>query len=165
MRNPKLKTRNSKPKTLNSKLSTANCKLTTDNCSLIYGFKVASYDKSKDLIIDPLLASTFLGGFGFEEGYALTLDTSGNVYVTGYTISTDFPTKSTAYDTSYNAGDAYGDVFVSKLNSGLTSLLASTYLGGANDDYGSSLALDASGNVYVDGGDWVNGLSDDERGI
>ncbi|MEK6729763.1 MAG: SBBP repeat-containing protein, partial [Planctomycetota bacterium] len=79
-----------------------NPKSAIQNLKLEYGFTVASYDKTQDLIIDPLLASTFLGGSSDESGKALVLDTSGNVYVTGETYSTDFPTTSGAYDTSFN---------------------------------------------------------------
>ncbi|QII12692.1 hypothetical protein KsCSTR_33130 [Candidatus Kuenenia stuttgartiensis] len=119
------------------------------NTKLEYGFKVASYNKTKELVIDPLLASTYLGGQDDDRGRYLTLDASGNVYVTGLTSSSDFPTTVGAYDTSFNSSSY--NVFVSKLDSGLTSLLASTYLGGSSHDYSHSLALDASGNVYVTG--------------
>ena len=115
---------------------------------LEYGFKVASYDKTKDLIIDPLLASTYLGGSGDDYGYDLTLDTSGNVYVIGNTLSEDFPTSGD-YDTS--GGGSYSDVFVSKLDGTLTTLLASTYLGGSKTDSGNSIVADLRGNIYVVG--------------
>ena len=98
----------------------------------------------------PLLASTYLGGSSDDRGYSLTLDASGNVYVAGYTSSTNFPTTSGAYDTIFNSF-VVPDVFVSKLNGSVTSLLASTYLGGSGDDRGRSLTLDASGNIYVTG--------------
>src|SRR3972149_5130272 len=147
--NSKLMSTHPKSSIQNFEAEVSNPKSKIANHKLEYGFKVASYDRTKDLIIDPLLASTYLGGSNNDVGNSLALDTSGNVYVTGYTYSTDFPTTSGAYDASYNGGSY--DVFVSKLNSGLTRLLASTYLGGSSYDTGNSLTLDTSGNVYVTG--------------
>ncbi|MBI5306856.1 MAG: SBBP repeat-containing protein [Planctomycetes bacterium] len=127
-------TQNSKPETRNSKRT--------------YGFTVASYDKTKDLIIDPLLASTFLGGSKADECSAIAIDSEGNAYVTGVTYSSNLPATSGAYDTSFNGGS---DVFVSKFNGDLTSLLASTYLGGRDADFSNSIAIDSTGNVYLTG--------------
>ncbi|WKZ18229.1 MAG: SBBP repeat-containing protein [Candidatus Jettenia sp. CY-1] len=95
--------------------------LTTPDSStsqLVYSFTVASYNTTKDLIIDPL-ASTFLGGSGSDYGYSLAIDTGENVYVTGYTYdaATDLPTTPGAYDTSHNGGY---DVSVSRLDSNLS---------------------------------------------
>ena len=117
-----------------------------------YGFTVSGdYDRNHTLIIDPeldtLLASTFLGGSGYESGNSLAVDNSGYVYVTGRTSSGDFPTILGAFDRTLNDGDA----FISKLDSNLTMLLASTFLGGSGSDNGISLALDNAGNVYITG--------------
>ena len=125
----------------------------TPNSQLTYGFTVASYNPNYSLIIDPLLASTFIGGIGGsgnDYGGSIAIDTSGDVFVTGYTASPKFPTTRNAYST-YSDGYGGFDVFISKLNNKLTSLLSSTIVGGEHDDYGNSLAIDSHGNVFITG--------------
>jgi hypothetical protein len=95
-----------------------------------------------------LVFSTYLGGTSDDRAYGLTRDDSGNIYVTGTTSSTDFPTTSGAYQTS-NSGGA--DAFVCKLNSAGSQLVYSTYLGGSDTDRGLAIAVNSSGNAYVTG--------------
>ncbi|MFZ5517960.1 MAG: LamG-like jellyroll fold domain-containing protein [Candidatus Zhuqueibacterota bacterium] len=101
-----------------------------------------------------LLSSTYLGGSNWDFGYALTLDSACNVYVTGHTASTNFPTSASAFDLTYsgsggqNIGD---DLFISKFDSSLSALSASTYLGGEAWEIGYCLMTDAQGAVYVAG--------------
>ncbi len=113
-----------------------------------YSFRLGKYDPKKAVVIDPLLASTYLGDSGNDGARAIAIDASGNVYVAGHTDSSHFPTTAGAYDESYNG---YGDTFISKLSGDLSHLLASTYLGGESWDMACALAIDASGNVYVAG--------------
>src|SRR5262249_50815055 len=79
--------------------------------------------------------STFLGGGGNDQGYAIAVDGSGNAYVTGSTASSNFPTTSGAYQTS-NGGGTGTDAFVVKFNSSGSALSFGTYVGGSGDDFG-----------------------------
>lgn len=124
----------------------------------IYGFTVGAYDPTRALVIDPLLASTFIGHSENDLAvFALDLDSNDNVFVAGRTVSSSYPTTVGAYDQTYNGGGS--DVFVSKLNSDLSSLLASTFIGGNLGDGAEALAIDAGDNIYVAG--WTyNGATD-----
>jgi hypothetical protein len=113
-----------------------------------YGFAVQGADPSLPLVIDPILQSTYLGGSGFDIPYALAIAGSGDVYVAGNTNSDNFPnTDGGAQET--HAGN--GDAFVARLNSSLTQILQSTYLGGSDWDRAFALAIAGSGDVYVAG--------------
>ncbi|BDZ71374.1 SBBP repeat-containing protein [Methanobacterium petrolearium] len=121
----------------------------------IYSFQVGEYDKSKELTIDPILQyGSYLGGTRDDAGQSITLDDDGNIYITGYTDSANFPTTTGAYQTS-NAGTY--DTFITKLapnSHGTYNLQYSTYLGGTNYDYGTSIAVDNEGNIYITGYTW-----------
>jgi hypothetical protein len=115
-----------------------------------YGFRVGGYDADRPLVIDPSLAySTFLGGTSSDGGFEVAVDGQGNAYVAGFTFSSNFPTTSGAFDTSFNAGTS--DAFVTKLNPAGSALVYSTYLGGSNIDSGRGIAVDSQGNAYVSG--------------
>jgi hypothetical protein len=114
-------------------------------------FKIAAYDRSRLLVIDPTLAySTYLGGSGQDVAGGIAVDASGNAYVTGNTGSVNFPTTPGTLQTTYGGLDT--DAFVSKLNAAGSALLYSTYLGGSANEGGGGIAVDASGNAYVTGG-------------
>ena len=107
-----------------------------------------------------LVYSTFLGGSTFigfnhmEGGYGIAVDTTGHAYVTGITISDDFPTTLGAFDTTKNANAPetnHWDAFVTKLNPDGSALVYSTFLGGNNDQSGRGIAVDSLGNAYVTG--------------
>jgi hypothetical protein len=109
-----------------------------------YGFAVGPYDLQHPLVIDPLLASTFIGGGGTDLPNVIALDPSGNVFITGVTRSVEFPATPGSFDTT-NDGD---DLFITKFDADLSSLLASTFIGGASPVV-PAIAVDASGNVYL----------------
>jgi hypothetical protein len=111
------------------------------------GFEVGERDPARPLVIDPVLVySTYLGGSSLEEGHAIAVDPAGNAYVTGFTYSSDFPTRGSIPPSS----NPY-DAFVTKL-SPAGALVYSTYLGGRfSIESGHGIAVDASGYAYVTG--------------
>jgi hypothetical protein len=98
--------------------------------------------------------STYLGGTnGTSAGNSVKVDTPGNVYVTGYTCASDFPTTAGVFQPTFG-GDctpAGGDAFVTKLNPTGSTPVFSSYLGGAGDDVGFSIGLDNMNDVYITG--------------
>jgi hypothetical protein len=144
------RTENQEPRTTNKELVEGKYVVKGDKVS----FEVASYDKRRPLVIDPVLAySTYLGGSSDDQGYGIAVDASGNVYVMGSTFSSDFPITAGAFQTTFEGVD---DTFVTKLNAAGSALVYSTYLGagavGAKVGSASNrIAVDSFGNAYVTG--------------
>jgi Beta-propeller repeat len=118
-------------------------------------FEVGAYDVSRPLVIDPVLVyATLLGGpLALDIGHGIAVDEEGYAYVTGETLSADFPTTPGAFQQSFVGGGFFGagDAFVTKLNRSGTEVIYSTYLGGSFDDLGLGIALDKHGHAYVTG--------------
>jgi len=116
-----------------------------------YAFTIGEYDTGRELVIDPLLASTYLGGSSGPNGSPINdiaIGSDGKVYVAGATSQTDFPTTT---GPAFLSSGSYA--FISKFNATLSELEASTLLGGNNgSDYGTALALDSTGNFLFVGG-------------
>jgi len=111
---------------------------------------LGDYDHSRPLTIDPvLLFSTLFGGTTTVINGA-AIDSSGNVYVTGYAFDctgcVEFPTS--AGSQTYAGGS---DAFISKISSDGSTLEYSTLIGGSNFDEGKGVAVDGSGNAYLAG--------------
>ena len=139
------------------------------------GFALGVYDRSRDLVIDPILAyASYFGGSGAEMNPQVAVDLSASIYIAGTTTSTGttFPTepcggtlppqpvcpKLNGTDTGTSS-----DVFVSKLDQFGSTVLYTTYLNGEDlvpsvglglatgDDSSAGLAVDSQGNVYITG--------------
>ncbi len=158
---------NGKRKEIESSFVIRNPKSETRN--QIVGVIVEDYDDTKELIIDPTLdlnklaASTYLGGQMIDVASTVQVDSQGNVYVVGTTVQSSgvtnlFPVTAGAFDTTSNGSG--NDVFVTKLNSNLTQIIYSTFIGGDSivggggnspDDTAHDIAIDANGNAFIVG--------------
>jgi len=96
-----------------------------------------------------LVFSTYLGGTGGDKGCAIALDNNNNIYVSGSTLSSDFPVKE-AFQSDLGGGE-WGDVFVVKVQPTGRALVYSSYLGGADSDGPNDMAIDKNGVVHITG--------------
>jgi len=117
-----------------------------------FNFRLGPYDRSKVLVIDPVVFvyCGFLGGTANDGVWSVAADAAGCAYVTGHVISTQssFPVT-VGPDPTFNGGTT--DAFVAKVNAVGTGLVYCGYLGGAKDDTGVAIAVDAAGCAYVTG--------------
>jgi hypothetical protein len=118
-------------------------------------FSVAKYDRNEPLVLDPVLNySTYLGGSGDDEGIAIAVDGNKNAFVTGTTLSTDFPTPASVngFQKGPLASNAGGAAFVTEIDPTGTTLLYSTYIAGSTPgEIAFGIAVDSSDKIYVTG--------------
>lgn len=112
-------------------------------------FEVSRYDPRRELVVDPVISfSSFLGGNGADNSNDITIDAVGNIYITGETNSSNFPTAN-AFQSDFKGG--LFDCFVTKLTPDASSIVYSTYLGGSDNDEGHGIAVNLLGEAYIVG--------------
>jgi len=118
-------------------------------------FRIDPWDHARPLVIDPLISlhtvsySTLIGGStNSSQAQGIALDSSGNMYVAGYTSATDFPVVN-AYQGGLDGTSQDG--FVTEINAAGTAFLYSTYIGGSNFDQFQGIAVDSTGAAWVAG--------------
>jgi hypothetical protein len=124
------------------------------------GFRIGRHDRSRPLVIDPVLPfyATYLGGSGADAGEAIDVDAAGNAYVAGWTFSADFPLlgpidrELNVNSSACDWADPCPDAFVTKINAAGTAIVYSTFVGGDREDRAMDIDVDANGNAYVTGG-------------
>lgn len=116
----------------------------------IVRFETGTYDRTRPLIIDPLVYSTAMGGTNGRDYFAgIAAEPSGNAVVLSFTTSTNYPTTTGAYQTTEPC--KFENVELTELNANGTGVIFSTFLGGSGPNYASALAVDSSGNPVITG--------------
>lgn len=114
----------------------------------VFGFELDdSYNPSLAVVIDPILEySTYFGGAS-DDDFTDVAQGNGYAYMTGLTVSADFPLMA-PYDATYNGAD---DIFVTKISPAGNNMIYSTYIGGASNDVANAIAVDGYGCAYITG--------------
>ncbi len=123
---------------------------------LRYGFEVPGWRGETPVVIDPGIEwGTLLGGGDYDRGAAVAVAPDGTATVVCESLSPDFPTTPAAFDSTYNGAAAlpspFGDAVVSRLLPDGSGLVYSTYLGGAQNDVGRTVAVNSAGDAFVSG--------------
>ena len=116
------------------------------------GFRLDRYDRTRPLVIDPILVyCAYMGGSGADRITAMKMGPNGQLYITGYTPTSEMQWIDGAYD-NFNAGliDIFLTIIDTAPNGNFTTKYFS-YLGGSNNDWPTSLEVDANGVAYIAG--------------
>jgi len=111
----------------------------------------AQAEEDRQGVTDPLLFSTFMGGGNTDWPHATVVASNGTIYITGFTLSFDFPTTEGAYQRVTKGNE---DVYVLHLSADGSELLWATLIGGTGQDIAWDLAVGTDGRVYVTGQTW-----------
>ncbi len=116
------------------------------------GFEVGTYDRTRPLVIDPVLSySTYLGGNDIDIAKGIAVGSDGTVFITGETDSADFPIEHALQPHIGSQLDFPDDLFVSKISRDGSTLIYSTFLGGEAREIAGGIAVDAFGAAYLTG--------------
>jgi uncharacterized repeat protein (TIGR01451 family) len=116
------------------------------------GFAIGAYDRSRELVIDPVLSfATYFGGTGNELNNSVAVDSSENIYLAGSTNSPNLATANVLQTSLAGAQNVYIAKITPPLGSSPAVLDYVTYLGGTGSDYPVGIQVDAAGNAYVAG--------------
>ncbi|MFC2114614.1 SBBP repeat-containing protein, partial [Bacteroidota bacterium] len=128
-----------------------NSWITTSGCYQSTNLSTSAYDEpfaSKWSPSGTLIWGTYYGGSSHDQAYAIAIDDSNNVYLTGSCTSTTGFSTSSSYQSSKSGGN---DAFIVKLNSTGTARIWGTYYGNSGNEYARGITVDHSGNVYIAG--------------